>query len=120
MAETGEITSIKCFYCPEVHSTITSLADIVVLHKEIFFGWDVTTNYDSDIVEFRLKAIDGVSHTRFDMFMENKFWHSYLEPIGVLICYMGPPRLTKLEQHSIVGLTLTISSWNPHNNSYYA
>ena len=80
-ADTGEITMVKCYYCPDVKGTILSPTDIVVLHKERFSGWDMDADCDSGLGEFQLKARDGVSHITFDMFMENNLWFHYLDPL---------------------------------------
>lgn len=80
--DNGEITLVKCFYCPEVNGTILSPNDIVLTHKDRFCGWDMHTDCDKGIGEFKLRACDGVSHICFEMFMENNLWFHYLEPIS--------------------------------------
>ena len=81
-SDSGDITLIKTYYCPDVRGTIISPTDIVMTHKERFIGWDLTTDCDAGLGEFRLRARDGVSHISFDTYMENNLWYHYLDPIS--------------------------------------
>ena len=82
-ADNGEIILVKCFYCPDVGGTILSPTDIVMTHKERFAGWDMSTDCDEGLGEFRLHSRDGINHILFESYMENNLWFHYIKPLNL-------------------------------------
>ena len=78
LSNEGSEILVPCYYTADVHGTIISPTDMTVYHKNIYSGWNMCTDIDKGIGEFKLIARDGLSHATFPAYSQNNLWYHYL------------------------------------------
>ena len=66
--------------CYDIRGTLRVHLFQHMTHQECFLGWQMTTDCDEGLGEFKLILRDEFNHVTFESYMENNLWIHYLKP----------------------------------------
>ena len=78
-AKGGERLMIRTYYSSTADGTIFSPTAIQQQYKDRYSGWCFKANCDDKVGTLRFNARDGITHTVFESYMENRLWFHYLQ-----------------------------------------